>query len=121
MMLLVGVEMLLGFGELLLVPFDRPNGWVIRQGEAVTLVHGALGGVLGFGALVVFLVASREGRVERIAAWVGIIGVAIGGIGGFFCYAHSLRLVGMILMFIGAATAFFGYLMPAIDDVQDTA
>jgi hypothetical protein len=121
MMLLVGAEMLIGFVELLMVPFDRPNGWVIRQGEVVTLLHGTLGGVLGFGALVIVVLASREGRVERIAATVGLIGVVVGGIGGFFCYAHSLRLIGMVLMFLGAATAFFGYLMPTIDDAPDTA
>jgi len=121
MMLLVGAEMLVGFAELLSVPFDRPNGWVISQGEAVTIVHGVLGGFLGFGALIIFALASREGRVERIAATVGLIGVGIGGIGGFFCYAHSLRLVGMVLMFLGAATAFFGYLMPTIDDAPDTS
>ena len=119
MMLLVGAEMLVGFAELLSVPFDRPNGWAISQGEAVTIVHGVLGGFLGFGALVIFALAAREGRVERIAATVGLMGVGIGGIGGFFCYAHSLRLVGMALMFLGAATAFFGYLMPTIDDAPD--
>lgn len=121
MMMLVGAEMLIGFAELLSVPFDRPNGWVVSQGEAITLVHGALGGVLGCGALAIFALASREGRVERIAAIVGLIGVAIGGLGGLFCYAHSLRLIGMVLMFLGAATAFFGYLMPTIDDAPDPA
>lgn len=121
MMLLVGAEILIGFGELLSVPFDRPNGWAISQGEAITIVHGALGGFLGFGALVIVALASREGRVERIAAVVGLVGVGIGGVGGFFCYAHSLRLVGMVLMFLGAATAFFGYLMPTIDDEPDLA
>jgi hypothetical protein len=121
MMLLVGAEMLIGFVELLSVPFDRPNGWVVRQGEAVTLVHGALGGVLGFGALTIFALASRQGRIEHIAAVVGLIGVAVGGLGGFFCYAHSLRLFGMVLMFFGAATAFFGYLMPTIDDPPSAA
>jgi hypothetical protein len=121
MILLVGAEMLMGFVELLSVPYDRPNGFVIRQGEAITIVHGALGGVLGFGALVIVALASREGRVEHIAAGVGLVGVGIGGIGGFLCYAHSLRLVGMVLMFLGAATAFFGYLMPTIDDAPNPA
>ena len=121
MMLLVGAEMLMGFVELLSVPYDRPNGFVIRQGEAITIVHGALGGVLGFGALVIVALASREGRVEHIAAGVGLVGVGIGGIGGFLCYAYSLRLVGMVLMFLGAATAFFGYLMPTIDDAPNPA
>jgi hypothetical protein len=121
MMLLVGAEMLLGFAELLSVPFDRPNGWVIRQGEAVTLLHGAIGGVLGLGALVLFLLASNEERIERIGAVVGLVGVVIGAIGGFCCYAHSLRLVGMVLMFLGGATAFFGYLMPTIDDAPKTS
>ena len=121
MMLLVGGEMLIGFAELLSVPYDRPDGFVIRQGEAISIVHGALGGVLGFGALVIIALASREGRIERIAATVGLVGVGIGGIGGFLCYAHSLRLAGMVRMFLGAATAFFGYLMPTIDDETDSA
>ncbi len=121
MMLLVGAEMLLGFAELLSVPFDRPNGWLIRQGEAITLVHGSIGGVLGFGALALYFLSSREERIERIGAVVGLVGVAIAGAGGFFCYAHSLRLVGMVLMFLGGSTAFFGYLMPTIDDAPQTA
>jgi len=121
MMLLVGLEMLLGFGELLSVPFDRPNGWVIRQGEAITLLHGAVGGVLGFGAVVIYFLASRDERIERIGAIVGLVGVAIGGVGGFCCYAHSLRLVGMVLMFLGGSTAFFGYLMPTLDDAPQTS
>ncbi|MFZ1063081.1 MAG: hypothetical protein WAN30_06375 [Acidimicrobiales bacterium] len=120
MMMLVGAEMLIGFGELLAVPFDRPNGWVISQGEAVTLIHGALGGLIGLGAVAIYALASRAERIERIAATVGLCGVGVGGVGGFFCYAHSLRLIGMVLMFFGAATAFFGYLMPTIDDVPDT-
>ena len=121
MTFLVGVEMLLGFAELLSVPFDRPDGWIIRQGEAVTLVHGAVGGVLGFGALAMYLLASRDDRIERIGAVVGLVGVAIGAIGGFCCYAHSIRLIGMVLMFLGGATAFFGYLMPTIDDAPQTS
>jgi len=121
MMLLVGLEMLLGFGELLSVPFDRPNGWVIRQGEAITLLHGAVGGVLGFGAVAIYFLTSRDERIDRIGAVVGLVGVAIGAVGGFCCYAHSLRLVGMVLMFLGGSTAFFGYLMPSLDDAPQTS
>jgi hypothetical protein len=121
MLLLVGAEMLIGFVELLSVPYERPDGFVIRQGEAITIVHGALGAILGFGALVIVVLASREGRIERIAAAVGLVGVGIGGIGGFLCYDHSLRLIGMVLMFLGAATAFFGYLMPTLDEAPNPA
>ncbi len=121
MMLLTLLEMLLGFGEMLSVSFDRPNGFVITQGEAITLVHGALGSVLGFAGLVILSLAWRQGRIERVAAIVGLIGLGVGGLGGLLCYAHSLRLIGMVIMFLGASTAFFGYLMPTIDDAPHPA
>ncbi len=121
MMFLTLIEMLLGFGEMLSVSFDRPNGFVVTQGEAITLVHGAVGSVLGFAGLIILGLAWRQGHIERVASVVGLVGLAIGGVGGLLCYAHSLRLIGMVIMFLGASTAFFGYLMPTIDDAPNPA
>ena len=34
------------------------------------------------------------------------------------CVSHALRLLGMALMFVGVSVAFFGYLIPMIDDAR---
>jgi hypothetical protein len=41
--------------------------------------------------------------------------VVLGAVGGALCVSHPLRLLGMALMFVGVAVAFFGYLIPMID------
>jgi hypothetical protein len=119
LMLAVGVEFFAGLFSLLYVPFNRPRGWLVHRGEAIYLLHSLLGGVLALAALAVVLHVMRQSpghRVDRVAAISGLCGMAVGALGGVLCVFHPLRLVGMALMFVGVSVAFFGYLIPMIDD-----
>jgi hypothetical protein len=121
MMTSVTLEFVAGLVGMLYVPFNRPDGWLSHQGEAIYLVHAVLGGLLGVAALgiVVHLFGQTTiHRVDRIAAVSGLCGVAVGAVGGVLCVSHPLRLLGMALMFLGVAVAFFGYLIPMIDDAH---
>jgi len=123
MITLVVAEFVLGLVGMLYVPFDRPNGWIAHRGEPLYLSHAILGGALGVAAITLALIVVRSAealRLERIAAQVGLWGVVVGAIGGGVCYSHSLRLLGMALMFLGVAVAFFGYLIPLIGESSDT-
>ncbi len=118
--LMVGVvvDFVAGMIGMLYVPFNRPNGWLTHRGEAIYLVHAALGALLAVGALALLLHVLRgafRNRIERLAAMSGLAGVVIGALGGFLCVLHSLRLTGLAVMFLGGAVAFFGYLIPLID------
>lgn len=124
LMIAVGVEFLVGLVGMLYVPFSRPNGWLVPKGETLYLFHAALGGLLGVAALLVVLRVSQQTsvhRIDRIAAISGLWGMLVGAVGGVLCVIHSLRLVGLALMFVGVSVAFFGYLMPMIDEAPVTA
>jgi hypothetical protein len=121
MMIAVGIEFIAGLVGMLYVPFNRPNGWLTHHGEAIYLLHAALGGVLGAAAVALAVHVSRHQpshRVDRVAAISGLCGVLVGALGGFLCVSHSLRLLGMALMFLGVSVAFFGYLIPMIEDAN---
>jgi hypothetical protein len=121
LMIAVAVEFFAGLIGMLYVPFNRPDGWLAHRGEAVYLVHAVLGGLLGVAALAVVLHVSRQTRVhrvDRVAAVSGLVGMLIGALGGTLCVSHPLRLLGMALMFVGVSVAFFGYLIPMIDDAH---
>jgi hypothetical protein len=123
-MVAVTVEFLAGLVGMLYVPFNRPDGWLAHRGEAIYLAHAVLGGLLGVAAVAVVFHLSRRTpvhRVERIAAVSGLCGVLVGAIGGVLCVSHPLRLLGMALMFLGVSVAFFGYLIPMIDDAHPLA
>ncbi len=117
MVIAVALEFVSGLIGLVDVPFNRANGWLSHRGEATYLVHSLLGLLLGIAAvgLTFHVLRTREHRIDRIAAVSGLCGVIIGAIGGALCASHSLRLLGMGLMFVGIAVAFFGYLIPTIE------
>jgi hypothetical protein len=124
LMVAVVVEFLAGLVGMLYVPFNRPDGWLSHRGEAIYLLHAVLGGLLGIAAVaVVFHLSRRKSihRVDRVAAVSGLCGVLVGAIGGALCVSHPLRLLGMALMFLGVSVAFFGYLIPMIDDAHPLA
>jgi hypothetical protein len=124
MMAAVGIEFTVGLVGMVYVPFSRPSGWLSHQGEGIYLFHAALGGVLGIAALAVAVRVSQRKprhRIDRVAAISGLWGVLVGALGGFLCVPHSLRLLGMALMFLGVSVAFFGYLIPMIEDTHPVA
>ncbi len=124
LMVAVGVEFFAGLLGMLYVPFNRPDGWLVHRGEAIYLMHSLLGGVLAVAALaVVFHVLrqSKSHRIDRVAAISGLCGMFVGALGGAMCVFHPRRLLGMALMFVGVSVAFFGYLIPMIDDTHPLA
>jgi small-conductance mechanosensitive channel len=124
LMIGVCVEFAAGLFGMLYVPFNRPDGWLSHRGEAIYVLHALLGGLLGVGALAVVLYVFTRApgrRVDRIAAVSGLVGVVVGALGGILCVDHPLRLLGMALMFLGGSVAFFGYLIPMIDEAPTVA
>ena len=118
MLIALGLEFALGVVTLLLVPVDRPDEWLPPQGRAVYVVHAGLGGMLGIGALVISVVASHGGRIVRLGAQIGFLGLLLGAGGGILAAFHPWRLTGMGLMLAGTFVAFFGYVVPLLEQIQ---
>ncbi len=120
MMIAIALEFGTGLIGMLYVPFNRASGWLSHRGEVIYVVHALLGAVLGLAALALtsHVLRTSAHRIDRIAAVSGLCGVSIGAVGGVLCVSHALRLLGMALMFVGVSVAFFGYLIPMIDDAQ---
>lgn len=118
MLIALGLEFALGVASLLLIPVGRPDEWLPAQGRAVFVVHAGLGGMLGIGALVIFVVASHGGRIVRLGAQLGFVGLLLGAGGGILVAFHPWRLTGMGLMLAGTFVAFFGYLIPLLEQIQ---
>ena len=124
LMIAVAIDFFAWLIGMLYVPCNRPNGWLWHRDEANYLLHALLGGVLGVAARAVVLHVSRRTsvhRVDRIAAISGLCGMLVGALGGVLCAFHPLRLLGMALMFVGVSVAFFGYLIPMIDETPPVA
>lgn len=109
------VEFVVGVAALVMVPYGRPTAWIPATGQLIYLVHAVLGGSLAIGAFGILVTALKESRISRIGSIIGCLGVTMGAGGGMISVVHSLRLIGMALMLIGAALAFFGYLAPIIE------
>ena len=118
MLIALGLEFALGVLFFLLVPVDRPDQWLPSQGRAVYVAHAGLGGMLAIGALVIFVVASHGGRIVRLGAQIGLVGLLLGAGGGTLAAFHPWRLAGMGLMLVGTFVAFFGYLIPLLEQIQ---
>jgi hypothetical protein len=124
LMIAVALEFVGGLVGLAYVPFNRPDGWLSPRGETIYLFHAILGGLLGLAAVVVVVQVSQttpRRRVDHVGAVSGLCGVLVGAVGGLLCVSHPLRLLGMALMFLGASVAFFGYLIPTIEDSHPLA
>jgi hypothetical protein len=111
---LVGVELALGIGALVVVPYGRPATWVPAQGQSLYLAHAALGGTLGLGATALLLRSRRAPRITRLGSILGFAGVLTAAGGGLASVDHPTRLLGIALMLAGTAVAGFGYLMLVI-------
>lgn len=110
----VGVELLLGIWTLVSVPAGRPSGFIPPRGTTQYAFHVLVGAVLGVCAVALVLAARRSSRDIRLGANLGCIGVALGGLGGIAVADHHLRVLGMVVMFLGVGIAAMGYLLPAV-------
>lgn len=114
----VGVEFAVGIATLVLVPFRRPDGWTSGHGAVVLGVHSVLGVPLGVGAVVLLRRTTRGPRLGRLSGLVGATGVGLAGLGGLASASHPLRVAGMVVMFVGAVVAGFGYVLPALERLE---
>jgi drug/metabolite transporter (DMT)-like permease len=108
---LVGAELVLGIGTLVIVPYDRPDVWIPARDHLLYLTHAALGGILGLGSVVLLLATRRASRIAHLGAIVGFVGVILAAAGGVASVDRPTRLLGVGLMLVGAVVAAFGYLM----------
>jgi hypothetical protein len=112
---MVGVELVLGFIALAVVPFNRPGGWEPAKGETIYATHATIGTLITVAAFLLLVRFRGRGRVLRLSAWLGISGLIVSGAGGLLTAAGSLlRVFGMALMLAGAAIATFAYLIPTL-------
>jgi integral membrane protein len=111
----VVVELLTGCLSLALVPMGRPSGWVPDHGAPAYGAHASVGVALGLGAIVFALATRRFGRIARISGWSGAACIALAGIGGLMTESHSImRVLGIVVMFVGTALAGSAYLAPIV-------
>jgi integral membrane protein len=115
---LLAVEFVLGIVVLILVPIGRPSGWLPKVSEPVYLLHAILGLPLTVGAVVLVGRVGGTTRLGRLSGRIGLVGVAMAGVGGVVAESHLLRLTGMVLMFIGALIAGFGYVIPTLEKLS---
>lgn len=115
MALLVALELVLGVGSIVSVPFRRPNTLLPARGTALYTTHAAVGLALAAGAVGVLVLSLLAGRMARIGAVLGGVGVLIGVAGGGLASYQQTRLLGMGVMMIGTVVAGIGYLVPAME------
>ena len=115
MALVVVLELALGVGVIVSVPFRRPAAIIPARGTWIYAMHGAVGIALGIGALSVWLLSALAGRMGRIGAVLGVAGVGIGLVGGVLATFQSTRLPGMGVMLVGVVVAAVGYLAPSLE------
>ena len=116
----VGVETVTGVVTLLLIRPSRPSGLIPSQWPAIYLVHAALGFPLAVRAVVLLIRVRDAPRISRLSGWIGVSGVALAGIGGLLTEPQPLRLLGMVVMFLGAIVALFGYLFPTFEKLDES-
>lgn len=112
---LVAVELLLGIAALVAVPAGRPTEWLPTDGRIVYYAHAGMGMILGIGAGTLLLTSSRQDRLSFYPALVGFIAVGAAAGGGILTAYHPERILGMILMCLGAVVGGFAYLTPATE------
>jgi hypothetical protein len=115
LLILVGIEFLLGIAALFSVPAGRPSGWIPDKAATIYLLHAVVGLPLTIGAVALVVLVRGSARPLRAAGWVGFCAVAVAGIGGLLTASHGLRLFGMALMFVGPMVATFAYLIPLVE------
>lgn len=114
---IVAVDLVLGMGTLLLVPYHRRTAIVPEHGRAIYLAHALVGVLLGIAAVALMPRARRLDRPAWLGAVTGLAGIAVAAAGGMLAVAQATRLIGMALMLLGSMAAEAGYLMPLVDSV----
>ena len=112
---LVSIDFVLGLLALFSLSTGRPTGWLPKHGLDVYLAHAIVGLLLTLGAATLLVRVRGSARVLRLAGWLGGSGVAMAGAGGVLAVYHSVRLLGMALMFVGPMIAGFAYLIPLLE------
>lgn len=115
---LVGVDSAVGVATVVAVPFSRPTGLAPHGSLGLYLLHAVVGASLVIGGAVLLVRVRQSSRLARLTGWVGATGVALAGLGGLLTVAHPVRLAGMALMLLGAATAAFGYVVPTLERIS---
>ena len=115
---LVIVEFGLGVAALATIPSGRPSGFVPRIGSGLYVIHASLAVPLVIGGALLIGRVARSTRMARLSGWIGAVGVGVAGLGGLLCAPASLRLLGIGVMFIGAAVAGFGYFLPVFERLE---
>jgi hypothetical protein len=115
MALVVVVDLALGVGVIVSVPFRRPAAIIPARGTWIYAMHGAVGIALGIGAVAVYVLSALAGRMGRIGAVMGVAGVGIGLVGGLLATFQATRLTGMGVMLVGTVVAAVGYLAPSLE------
>jgi integral membrane protein len=116
----VGLEFVIGVVTLLLIRPSRPSGLIPSQWPAIYLLHAALGFPIAVRAMVFVIRVRNASRISRLSGWIGVSGVALAGIGGLLTEPQPLRLLGMVVMFLGAIVALFGYLFPTFEKLDES-
>jgi integral membrane protein len=115
LVVLVGLEFLLGVASMAVVPFSRPSGWIPNKNEAVYLAHADLGALVLFLAVVLVLRLRTSARTGRLVGGLGLAGLMLAGAGGLLTDEQSIaRFLGMCLMLVGTAFAVFAYMIPKL-------
>lgn len=112
---LVGIDSVAGVATVVTLPFSRPSGLTPHGSLGLYLLHAVLGVPMLGGAAVLIVRVRRSSRLARLTGWVGGTGIGLAGLGGLLTVNHPLRLAGMALMLLGAATAAFGYAVPSLE------
>lgn len=113
----VAIDLVLGIGTLLVVPYHRRTAFAPVHGRAIYIAHAVLGAVLGAAAVAIIPKARRLDRPIWLGAVTGLCGIGLGAVGGILAVAQATRLIGMGLMLLGSVGAEAGYLMPLLDSV----
>jgi integral membrane protein len=112
---LVGLEMVIGFTALGVVPFNRPSGLEPHKGQVVYALHATVGTLLAVGGLVLLLRLRSSGRVLQLSGWLGLVGLLTAGAGGLLTAVGSLvRFLGIVVMLAGGAVSVFAYMIPTL-------
>jgi phage shock protein PspC (stress-responsive transcriptional regulator) len=115
LVLVVGLEFLLGVVAVAVVPFSRPAGWIPNKGEAVYLAHADLGALAVFLAALLVLRLRTAARTGRLVGGLGLASLILAGAGGMLTDEPSIaRFLGMCLMLVGTAFAVFAYMVPTL-------